>query len=72
MQPQIHKALKVMIIYLNFIIIIFILKVMFYLMEFFRTSSLGDTISTNSERTALRRWGEESGYIDLCNKGQVV
>ena len=45
---------------------------MFYLMGFFRTSSLGDTISTNSERTALRRWGEESGYIDLCNKGQVV
>ena len=41
-------------------------------MGFFRISSLGDTISTNPERTTLRRLGEESVYIDLCNKGQVV
>ena len=45
---------------------------MFYSMGFFRISSLGDTISTNPERTALRRLGEESGYIDCCSKGQVV
>ena len=30
------------------------------------------TISSNPERTAPRRWGEESGYIEICNKGQVV
>ena len=29
--------------------------------ENFRTSSLGEGISDNHERTVLRRWGEESG-----------
>ena len=29
--------------------------------ENFRTSSLGDGISANPERTALKRWGEEPG-----------
>ena len=30
---------------------------MFYLPEIFRTSDLGDSISSNPERTVLRRWG---------------
>ena len=30
---------------------------LFYLMGIFRTLSLRDSISSNSERTALRRWG---------------
>ena len=40
--------------------------------ETFRTSSLGDNISNDPERTAARRQREESGYIEICNKGQVV
>ena len=31
-----------------------------------------ETVSQVTERTAPRRWGEESGYIDVCNKGQVI
>ena len=38
----------------------------------FRTSSPEDSISSNPERTALRRQEEESSYIEVCNKGQVV
>ena len=37
----------------------------------FRTSSLGDSISRNPERTVRRRQREESDYIEACNKGQV-
>ena len=47
------------------------LRVMFYLVGIFRTSSLGDSISSNLERTVLRRQGEESHYIEVFNKGQV-
>ena len=42
----------------------------FSLVGIFGTSSLGDIISSNPERTVLRQ--EESGYIQVCNKGQVV
>ena len=48
---------------------------MFYLVGIFKTSSLGNSISCNPgnpERTALRGWGQESGYRGVCNKGQVV
>ena len=45
---------------------------MFYLVGFFRTSSLGDSISGNPEITALKRQGEEPGYTEVCNKGQAV
>ena len=31
-----------------------------------------ESVSQVTERTAPRRWGEESGYIDVCNKGQVI
>ena len=43
---------------------------MFYLVGIFRTSSPGDSISSNPEKTAPRRLGEKSGYIEVCNKGQ--
>ena len=45
---------------------------MFYLVRIFRTSSLGDSISRNPERTL---WGgEERSQViyKVCNKGQVV
>ena len=45
---------------------------MFYSVGSFRTSSLGVSISSSLDRTALRRWGEESGYTQVSNKGQVV
>ena len=45
---------------------------MFYLVVFVRTSGLEDSISSNPKRTALRRQEEESDYIEVCNKGQVV
>ena len=38
----------------------------------FRTSSSGDSISSNLETAVPRRQGEESGYIEVCSKGQVV
>ena len=42
-------------------------------MEMFRTPSLGDRISGNTEKTAPERLGEEPGYIDkFYSKGQVV
>ena len=34
--------------------------------------SLGGSFSSSPERTALRKWGEESGHIEVYNKGQVV
>ena len=56
-----------------------LLRVMFYSVGIFRTSSLGDSISGNPERTALSRRGhggarsgEKSGYTKVCNKGRVV
>ena len=41
---------------------------MFYLVEIFRTSSLEDNISSNPERTALRRPGEEPDYIEVLQQ----
>ena len=41
---------------------------MFYLAVIFRTSGLEDSISSNPKRTALRKQGEESDYIEVCNK----
>ena len=48
------------------------MKVLLYMAGFFRTLCQGDRISNDPERIAPRRWGEESGYIEACNKGQVV
>jgi len=39
---------------------------MFYLVGIFRTSSPGGSISSDPERTVLRRWGEESGYAEVA------
>ena len=39
---------------------------MFYLVEFLRDSSPGNTISSSPERTALRRRGEEPGYRNFA------
>ena len=44
---------------------------MFHSVGIFRTSSPEDSISSNPERTAPGRWGKESSYIEVCNKGQV-
>ena len=33
---------------------------------------LGGSILSSPERTALRKWGEESGHIEVCNNGQIV
>ena len=41
-------------------------------LSFWTTTSPGDSISSYPERTALRRQGEESGYREVCKKGQVV
>ena len=41
---------------------------MLYLVEIFRTSSQGGSISSNTERTALRRQGEEPGYIEVLQQ----
>ena len=45
--------------------------VLFYSEGIFRTSSMRDSISSNCERTAPRRQGEESGYIEVLQE-QVV
>ena len=46
---------------------------MFYSMGIFRTSSPGDSISSNPERTAPGRQGVGSQVIQtFCNKGQAV
>ena len=41
---------------------------MFYLLGIFRTLSPGDSISSNPERTVLRRPGEEPGYIEFLQQ----
>ena len=41
---------------------------MFYSVGVFRTSGLGDSISSNPARTALRRGGEEPGYIEALQQ----
>ena len=41
---------------------------MFYLLAIFRTLSLGDSISSSPEKTALRRPGEEPGYIEVLQQ----
>ena len=41
---------------------------MFYSAEIFRTSCLGGSISSNPERTALRRRGGEPGYTEVVQQ----
>ena len=41
---------------------------MLYSVGIFRTSSLADSISSNPERTALRRQGDEPGYIKVLQQ----
>ena len=41
---------------------------MFYSMGMFRTSSLGDNILSHPERTALRRHGEDPGYLEVLQQ----
>ena len=41
---------------------------MFYSVGIFRTSSPGDNISSDPERTAPRRWEEEPGYIEVLQQ----
>ena len=40
------------------------LRVVFYLVGIFKTSSMRDSISSNVARTLRRRRGEEPGYIE--------
>ena len=44
---------------------------MFYSVGIFSTPSPGGSISSDPERIAPRRWGEELGYTNVCNKGHV-
>ena len=44
------------------------LKVTLYMVGTFMTSSLGGSISSNPERTALRRRGEKSGYVEVLQQ----
>ena len=44
------------------------LRATFYLVGIFRTSSLGDSISSKPERTALRRWAEEPDCIEALQQ----
>ena len=44
------------------------LRAMFHLMEIFRTSSLGENISSDPEKTAPRRLGEEPDYIEILQQ----
>ena len=41
---------------------------MFYSVKIFRTSSPRDSISSNPEKTASRRWGDEPGYIEVLQQ----
>jgi len=41
---------------------------MFHLVGIFRTSSLGGNISSDPEKTAPRRRGEEPGYIEALQQ----
>ena len=43
-------------------------RVTFYSVRMFETSSPGDSTSSNRERTALRRGGEEPGYIEALQQ----
>ena len=36
--------------------------------EYLGLQAPGDSISSNPERTALRRWGKESGYIEVLQQ----
>ena len=45
---------------------------MFHLVGIFRTSSPGDSISSDLERAAPGRQGKEPGYIEVCNRGYVI
>ena len=45
---------------------------MFYSVTMFRTSSPGDGTSSDLGRSAPKGRGEEPGYIEVYNKGQVV
>ena len=47
-------------------------RVTFYSVRMFETSSPGDSTSSNRERTALRRGGEEPGYVEVFSRGQVI
>ena len=42
---------------------------MFYLVGIFRSSSPGDSISSDLERTVLGKLSGESKYIEVCNRG---
>ena len=44
------------------------LRFMFYLVGIFRMASPGDSISSSPERTALRRRGEEPGYLEVLQQ----
>ena len=44
------------------------LRVMFYLVGIFRTLSLEYSISSDPERTAPRRWGEDPGYMEVLQQ----
>ena len=46
------------------------LRVMFYSVGIFRTSGMGDVISSDPERTVPRRQGEKPDYIDFTTKGR--
>ena len=43
-------------------------RVTFYSVRMFETSSPGDSTSSNHERTALRRGGEEPGYVEVLQQ----
>ena len=44
------------------------LRAMFHLVEIFRTLSPGDNISSDLEKTAPRRLGEEPDYIEILQQ----
>ena len=53
------------------------MRVIFYSAGMFGVSSPGDSISSDLEKTCRRRYvcmgaGEESGYVEVCDKGQVA
>ena len=41
---------------------------MFYSVGIFRTSSPGDSISSNPQRTTPSRQGEEQGYLEVLQQ----
>ena len=50
----------------------FFLRVLFYLLGILRTSSLGDSISRDPERTPPRRQREEPGYIEVLQQRNLI